>query len=212
MFLFKCPRWSRMVRYLGPGSLIWVIPVKCDFNYDTRRAHHCGCPDRWIAAGIEVGTCGSDSSNPRRFLRHRYDYLLQFGGVRDYQSFDKAVDLVYMVTFLVVALKWSGTPRTMAIALFGYRILGVAAFELSSSRAVLLLFPNVFEFWFVFVAGLKRFRPGYEMTWRRAAVWMAPLLLLKELQEDVLHWNQVLDNYGTVDLVVSWWGWIVALF
>ena len=138
--------------------------------------------------------------------------LLQFGGVRDYQSFDKAVDLVYMVTFLVAALKWSGTPRTIAIALFGYRILGVAAFELYSWRGVLLLFPNVFEFWFVFVAGVKRFRPGYEMTWRRAAAWMVPLLLLKELQEYVLHWNQVLENYGTVDLVVSWWKWIVALF
>ena len=41
---------------------------------------------------------------------------------------------------------------------------------------------------------------------------MVPLLLLKELQEYVLHWNQVLENYGTVDLVVSWWKWIVALF
>ena len=120
--------------------------------------------------------------------------LLSFGGVRDYQTFDKAVDLVYMVTFLVAALKWSGTPRSVAIALFSYRILGVAAFELFSSRGVLLLFPNVFEFWFVFVAGAKRFRPGYQITWTRAAVWMAPLLVLKELQEYMLHWNRVLDK------------------
>lgn len=133
--------------------------------------------------------------------------LLQFGEVRDYQSFDKIVDLVYMVTFLVAALRWSGTTRTVALALFGYRILGVAAFELTSWRGVLLVFPNVFEFWFVFVAGVKRFRPGYEMTWGRAAMWMVPLLLLKELQEYVLHWNQVLDNYRAVDLVVSWWNW-----
>ena len=138
--------------------------------------------------------------------------LLRFGGVRDYQSFDKIVDLVYMVTFLVAALKWPGTPRTVAVALFGYRILGVAAFELFSSRGVLLLFPNVFEFWFVFVAGVRRFRPSYEITWRRAAVWMAPLLLLKELQEYLLHWNQVLDSYRAVDLVASWWNWMVALF
>ena len=33
--------------------------------------------------------------------------LLSFGGVRDYQSFDKTVDLVYMATFLVAALRWS---------------------------------------------------------------------------------------------------------
>ena len=138
--------------------------------------------------------------------------LLSVGGVRDYQSFDKAVDLVYMVTFLVAALRWSGAPRSLAIALVGYRILGIVAFELFSWRGVLLLFPNVFEFWFVFVAGVNRFRPGYEITWRRAAVWMVPLVLLKELQEYLLHWNQVLDNYVAVDLVVSWWEWIVALF
>ena len=138
--------------------------------------------------------------------------LLELGGVRDYQSFDKLVDLVYMVTFLVVALRWSGPARTVAVALFGYRILGVAAFELFSWRGVLLLFPNVFEFWFVFVAAANRFRPGYEITWRRAGVWMAPLLLLKELQEYGLHWNQTLDDYVAVDLVVTWWKWIVALF
>jgi hypothetical protein len=110
-----------------------------------------------------------------------------------------------MVIFLAAALRWSGTIRTVALALFGYRILGVAAFEPTSWRGVLLVFPNVFEFWFVFVAGVKRFRPGYEMTWGRAAMWMVPLLLLKELQEYVLHWKQVLDNYRAVDLVVSWW-------
>ena len=80
--------------------------------------------------------------------------LLRLGGVRDYQSFDKIVDLVYMATFLAVALRWSGTPRTVAVALFGYRILGVAAFELF------------------------------------------------ELQEYGLHWNQGLDDYIAVDLVV----------
>ncbi len=100
----------------------------------------------------------------------------------------------------------------MAITLFGYRIVGVAAFELFSWRGFLLLFPNVFEFWFVFVAGVKRFRPAYEITWRRAAVWIVPLLLLKEVQEYWLHWNQALDNYRAVDVIVSWWEWIFALF
>ena len=34
--------------------------------------------------------------------------LLTLGGLRDYQAFDKQVDLVYMATFLIVALRWSG--------------------------------------------------------------------------------------------------------
>ena len=38
--------------------------------------------------------------------------LLDLGGVRDYQVFDKWVDQVYMVAFLIVALRWKGVPRS----------------------------------------------------------------------------------------------------
>ena len=69
------------------------------------------------------------------------------------------------------------------MALFAYRILAVLAFEALGSREVLLAFPNVFEFWFVFVAGVHRFAPGYEFTMRRSLLWLAPVTLLKEFQE-----------------------------
>ena len=55
--------------------------------------------------------------------------LLTLGGLRDYQAFDKLVDLVYMATFLIVALRWSGVARNVAVALFAFRIVGVAVFE-----------------------------------------------------------------------------------
>ena len=100
--------------------------------------------------------------------------LLDLGGVRDYQAFDKWVDQVYMVAFLVVALRWKGVPRYVAIGLFAYRIVGFAYFEFVNSwRGILLFFPNVFEFWFLFVAGLNRFKPDYEMTWKHAALWIS---------------------------------------
>ena len=51
--------------------------------------------------------------------------LLDLGGIRDYQAFDKLADLAYMVTFLFVALRWSGIPRNVAIALFAFRILSL---------------------------------------------------------------------------------------
>ena len=56
--------------------------------------------------------------------------LLDLGGVRDYQAFDKWVDQVYMVAFLVVALRWKGVPRYVAIGLFAYRIVGFAYFRI----------------------------------------------------------------------------------
>ena len=105
--------------------------------------------------------------------------LLNLGGVQNYQAFDKWLDLTYMATFLWVAWRWQGSVRTIAVALFAYRILGVLAFEALGSREVLLAFPNVFEFWFVFVAGVHRFAPGYEFTMRRSLLWLVPVTLLK---------------------------------
>ena len=37
--------------------------------------------------------------------------LLDLGGVSNYQAFDKWLDQVYMVAFLVVALRWKGPAR-----------------------------------------------------------------------------------------------------
>src|SRR2546427_6972630 len=79
---------------------------------------------------------------------------IHLGGVGDYQRFDKWLDQVYMATFLIVALRWAYVPRTIAVALYAYRMVGFVAFEIVGARDILLLFPNVFEFWFVFVSGL----------------------------------------------------------
>ena len=75
-----------------------------------------------------------------------------------------------------------------------------------------MIFPNVFEFWFLFVAGLKRVRPNYEMTWMHAALWLIPLIALKEFQEYVLHWGKWLDKYRAVDVVVDWWNAVSGIF
>lgn len=137
--------------------------------------------------------------------------LLDLGGVRNYQALDKWLDLSYMLTFLWVASRWAGPPRAIALGLFAYRIVGVIAFEVVADRFVLLFFPNVFEFWFVFVAGMRRFRPDYELTWQRSLLWLVPLTTLKEFQEYALHGGKWLDNYRATDVVVAWWEWVVGL-
>src|SRR2546430_3786447 len=73
------------------------------------------------------------------------------GGISDYQRLDKLCDLAYIATFVIVALRWSGLERVIALVLFAYRMIGEVAFEITGQRALLLLFPNVFEFWFVAV-------------------------------------------------------------
>jgi hypothetical protein len=80
--------------------------------------------------------------------------LLQLGGVSDYQAFDKWLDQVYMACFLVVALRWPDPARRVAVALYALRMVGFISFELTHAREVLVAFPNLFEFWFLFVAYL----------------------------------------------------------
>ena len=127
--------------------------------------------------------------------------VLDLGGLGDYQAFDKWVDQVYLATFLVVALRWSGVERNVAVALYAWRLVGFVAFEVSGDRGLLLWFPNVFEFWFLFVAGLHRFRPRF--VWRPVSlvVTLAMLIGLKELHEWSLHGARLFDGISSLEFL-----------
>jgi hypothetical protein len=150
--------------------------------------------------------------------------LLHEGGVRDYQEFDKWLDQVYMLTFLAVALRWEPAPRNIALGLWVFRLAGFIAFEVSQERAILIFFPNLFEFWFVFVAGAKFFtldaksREGLReprhrvwglvpLEYRRAqlAVVMPVLLAGKLLQEFALHVGRWFDSFTATEAVEWIW-------
>jgi hypothetical protein len=102
--------------------------------------------------------------------------LLDLGGVEDYQTFDKYLDQAYLLAFLVVALRWEGAARSVAVGLYVYRLAGVAVFEATGEREVLLLFPNFFEYWFLLIAALKHF--GRDPFERRARTETADESLL----------------------------------
>ena len=145
--------------------------------------------------------------------------LLDEGGVTDYQEFDKWLDQVYMFTFLVVALRWQGTPRNIAVGLYAYRLIGFVTFEVTQERDVLILFPNLFEFWFVFVAGAKFLR--LDERWRgeprirglvpfrytrgQLAAVLPVLLAVKLLQEFALHVGRWFDSFTAVEAVEWLW-------
>jgi hypothetical protein len=67
--------------------------------------------------------------------------VLDLGGVPNHQLFDKVADQVYLATFLIVAIRWTGPERTISIVLYAFRMAGFVLFELTGERAVLLLFP-----------------------------------------------------------------------
>ena len=77
-------------------------------------------------------------------------------------------------------------------------MIGFVVFEITGARPVLLVFPNVFEFWFVFVAIRLHYWPGYEMTRPRIMKWLVVTLVLKMGQEWVLHGGRYLDTHREI--------------
>jgi hypothetical protein len=137
--------------------------------------------------------------------------VLDLGGIPDYQMFDKLADQVYLAVFLIVALRWTGPERTISVVLYAFRIVGFVLFELTGERAVLLLFPNVFEFWFLFVATLHHFRPATTWTRMQLAVVLVPLIGAKEIQEWALHWARMFDNITFLDALDQIRRWLLGL-
>lgn len=138
--------------------------------------------------------------------------LLDLGGLRDYQRFDKYIDQVYLLTFLIAAQRWHGPARTVAIALYAFRLIGFLLFEVTGSRPLLVLFPNVFEFWFVAVAALAHWRPDFAYTRGHVVTILVVCLALKEAQEYIIHGARLLDSFTAVEAVQAVWSWLSAPF
>jgi hypothetical protein len=136
--------------------------------------------------------------------------VLDLGGVPDYQRLDKVLDLVYMTAFLVVALRWTGPDRWVSVALFAFRMVGFAAFEVTGERSLLLVFPNVFEPWFLLVAVLHhRWNPVPWTSWRLALA-LGGLLAIKELQEWAIHYARLFDAWTATGFLADAWRWLTG--
>jgi hypothetical protein len=126
--------------------------------------------------------------------------VLDLGGVGDYQSLDKWLDQVYLGAFLAVGLRWADPARSIAVALFAYRLVGFALFELTGERMLLLLFPNVFELWFLLVAAAGAERvAGWSSA--RIAVVLFVLTAVKGLQEWAIHGARMFDGISSLEFL-----------
>jgi hypothetical protein len=137
--------------------------------------------------------------------------ILDLGGIPDYQLFDKLADQVYLAVFLIVALRWTGPERAISVVLYAFRIVGFVLFELSGDRAVLLVFPNIFEFWFLFIAAFHHFRPAMAWTRLQLGAVLVPLIGAKEVQEWALHWARLFDNITFLEALEQIRRWLSRL-
>jgi len=89
-----------------------------------------------------------------------------------YQSWDKALDIYYLsIAYVSTMRNWTSRDAfRIAQFLFYYRLVGIAAFELSGERWLLLVFPNTFEFFFI---AYELIRTRFEPTLFSGRVWLA---------------------------------------
>ncbi|MEU8238143.1 hypothetical protein AB0C07_07860 [Actinoplanes missouriensis] len=68
-----------------------------------------------------------------------------------YQSYDKAMDVYYLaIAYLSTLRNWTSEAAfRISRFLFFYRLVGALIFELTQARWLLLVFPNVFEYFFI---------------------------------------------------------------
>jgi hypothetical protein len=115
----------------------------------------------------------------------------EFGPI--YAQLDKWLDLYYLGLEVVVARRWVElVPRRTAYVLFAWRLVGVILFEITIYRPLLVVFPNLFENYFLYILVARRWFPRFvPRTVRQSVVVSLILLIPKEIQEYVLHWEEL---------------------
>ena len=112
----------------------------------------------------------------------------------NYQSYDKAMDVFYLsMAYLSTLRNWESMPAfRIGWFLYFYRLVGALAFELTHARWLLLVFPNVFEYFFIAYETIRsRWQPVQLLVgwWLSAAalIWV----VVKLPQEYWLHVAQL---------------------
>ncbi len=111
-----------------------------------------------------------------------------------YQSYDKALDIYYLtITYLSTMRNWTNQfAFRVGRFLWYYRLVGVVLFELLQIRALLLIFPNTFEYFFIFYEAVRlRWNPKKltkkTIVYATAFIW----IFIKLPQEYWIHIAQL---------------------
>ena len=110
-----------------------------------------------------------------------------------YAQIDKWLDVYYLGLEVLVARRWAEVNlRWAAYLLFAWRLIGVILFEITIVRPLLLVFPNLFENFFLFVLIARRWFPRFlPRTVGQTILVNVVLLIPKEVQEYILHWEEL---------------------
>lgn len=110
--------------------------------------------------------------------------LIQWAGFsrEEYHALDKNLDQVWSIVMLVAGF---ATPYWLLLSiLYLYRLLGHVVYLKTCDTRIFLLFPNVFEFAFLWFVAFAPWSTAHFDMWHSLIV----LTALKLIQEVILHW------------------------
>ncbi len=120
-----------------------------------------------------------------------------------YQNYDKALDIYYLtVAYISTFRNWSNNfAFRVSQFLYYYRLVGVVLFETTQLRAFLLIFPNTFEYFFIWYEAVKLWWNPRKLS--RTAVISAAVgiwIVIKLPQEYWIHiaQNDVTDTIKAI--------------
>jgi hypothetical protein len=117
-----------------------------------------------------------------------------------YQGYDKAFDIYYLtIAFISTLRNWTNRDAfQISRFLYFWRLVGVALFELTNLRLLLLIFPNAFEYFFIFYEAYRLRWEPQKMS-RKVAIGAAIFIwvVIKLPKEYWLH----IAQFDTTDLL-----------
>lgn len=119
--------------------------------------------------------------------------------IASYQQFDKVLDLYYLIFEFFVVIKWQDQlARITASFLFLWRFLGFILFGLTGAGVLLVIFPNIFENFFLLYLISQRFIPQFKFSSRNLVLVLLLAGLPKLFQE---YWLHIWGDFRTYDQI-----------
>ncbi|MBC48093.1 MAG: hypothetical protein CMF24_00005 [Ilumatobacter sp.] len=103
-----------------------------------------------------------------------------------YQGYDKALDIYYLtIAYLSTMRNWTD-PFAFGVArfLWYYRLVGVLLFELFDVRALLIIFPNTFEYFFIAYEAVRLWWNPARLNRRQVIVMAAFIWIFIKLPQE----------------------------
>ncbi len=111
-----------------------------------------------------------------------------------YQSYDKALDIYYLsIAYISTLRNWTNLfAFRVSRFLYYYRLVGVVLFESFHLRPILLLFPNTFEYFFIWYEAVKLWWDPRKLSRTAVISAAAAIWILIKLPQE--YWIHVAQN------------------